>query len=409
MSRQELIAMTRNLIAHGAAGTMDYADAIMRVPASAYTDEALFAREKQQIFRRLPLMVAPSCELPNPGDYKAMDICGVPLLLSRQKDGSMGAFLNMCTHRGNPLASGSGNAGRFTCGYHGWTFKADGDLIGIASPQDFGAIDKAAHCLTKFPVYESAGLIWVTLDPLSKLAIADYLCGYDALLKAFEFDGWTLFAQRTLPGPNWKTAYDGYLDFYHLPVLHKNTFGADFYNRANYFAYGPHQRLSTPSKFAVKVQGDDDQQLDLEAMSDDALPQEVLVQGVWTIFPHISIASFYGGGQRGAMISQLFPGATVGESFTTQYYVMENRPETPEQVQAAHDQFDFLEIVVRDEDYATGKRQQQALQSGMMKEVLFGRNEKGGQVFHQWVERLVNASDDDLVAIFAGEQRQAAE
>ncbi|MBA4165471.1 MAG: (2Fe-2S)-binding protein, partial [Erythrobacter sp.] len=198
MSRETLVAMTRNLVAHGAADTMEYADDIVRVPASAYTDPALFEIEKKQIFRRLPLMVAPSCELPNPGDFKAMDICGVPLLLSRQKDGSMGAFLNMCTHRGNPLASGCGNASRFTCGYHGWTFKADGDLIGVADSKDFGSIDKSQHCLTKFPVYESAGLIWVTLDPHSKLSIADYLCGYDALLKAFEFEGWTLFAQRTL-------------------------------------------------------------------------------------------------------------------------------------------------------------------------------------------------------------------
>jgi hypothetical protein len=88
---------------------------------------------------------------------------------------------------------------------------------------------------------------------------------------------------------------------------------------------------------------------------------------------------------------------------------MENQPETPEQVQAAHDQFNFLEVVVRDEDYATGKRQHQALQSGLMKDVLFGRNEKGGQVFHQWAARLVAASDDELLEIFAPEQRQAAE
>lgn len=409
MSRETLVEMTRNLVAHGAAGTMEYADDVVRIPARSYTDPDLFELEKQRIFRRLPLMVAPSCELPNPGDYKAMDICGVPLLLSRQKDGSVGAFLNMCTHRGNPLASGTGNASRFTCGYHGWTFKADGALLGVASPQDFGRVDKAALCLKRFPVYESAGLIWVILDPASRLSIADYLCGYDGLLAAFGFESWTLFSQRTLAGPNWKTAYDGYLDFYHLPVLHANTFGADFYNRANYFAFGPHQRLSTPSKFAIKVQGEDDQQLDLEAMSDAELPEEVLVQGVWTIFPHISIASFYGGGQRGAMISQLFPGETVGESYTTQYYVMENQPETPEQVEAAQDQFNFLEVVVRDEDYATGKRQHQALQSGLLDEVLFGRNEKGGQVFHQWVERLTHASDEELIAIFAAEQRQAAE
>ena len=409
MAQDNLVSMTRSLVAHGVAGTMELADEVVRIPASTYTDPDLFELEKKQIFRRLPLMVAPSCELPEPGDYKAMDICGVPLLLTRQKDGTVAALLNMCAHRGNPVASGSGNASRFICGYHGWTFKNDGALIGVASPQDFGAIDKAAHCLTRFPVYESAGLIWATLDPTSTLDIADYLCGYDELLKAFEFDGWHLFSQRTLVGPNWKTAYDGYLDFYHLPVLHANTFGSDFYNRANYFAFGPHQRLSTPSQFAIKVSGEDDQKMDLNALPDDQIPQEVLVQGVWTIFPHISIASFYGGGLRGAMISQLFPGATVGESYTTQFYVMENQPETPEQVQAAHDQFNFLEIVVRDEDYATGKRQHQALQSGLMKEVLFGRNENGGQVFHQWVDKLTHASDAELTDIFAREMAQAAE
>jgi phenylpropionate dioxygenase-like ring-hydroxylating dioxygenase large terminal subunit len=407
MSRQELVDMTRSLIAHGEADTMELADEVTRVPASAYTDPELFEAEKNQIFRRLPLMVAPSCELPEPGDFKAMDICGVPLFLSRQKTGEVIAFLNMCSHRGNPIVAGTGNAARFTCGYHGWTFKQNGDLIGVASPQDFGEIDKSAHCLTRFPVHESAGLIWCTLDPHSKLPIADYLCGYDQLLSAFGLKDWTLFAQRTLSGPNWKTAYDGYLDFYHLPVLHKDTFGADFFNRANYFAWGPHQRLSSPSKFAQKTGSDE--MLDLTQMSDEELPDDALLQGVWTIFPHISIASFYGGGQRGAMISQLFPGDTVGESATTQFYVMENQPETEEDIKSAHEQFDFLEIVVRDEDYATGKRQHEALQSGLMKDVLFGKNEGGGQVFHGWVEKLLGASDDDLLEMFAPQQAEAAE
>ena len=409
MAHQQLIDMTRNLASHGEADTMEYADDVVRIPASAYIDPDLFELEKKQIFRRLPLMVGPSCEIPNPGDFKALDICGVPLLLTRQKDGTVTAFLNMCTHRGNPLANGCGNASRFTCGYHGWTFKNDGDLIGVASPQDFGAIDKASHCLTRFPVYESAGLIWATLDPDSKLDIADYLCGYDELLKAFGFDNWHLFSKRELSGPNWKTAYDGYLDFYHLPVLHKDTFGADFYNRANFFEFGPHQRLSTPSKFAIKVSSDDGEEIDLTQMADDELPYEALVQGVWTIFPHISIASFYGGGLRGALISQLFPGKTVGESITTQFYVMEHEPKDEAAIKAAHEQFDFLEIVVRDEDYATGKRQHDALQSGLMKEVLFGRNERGGQVFHQWVDKLTKADDAELAAIFAAEQRVAAE
>jgi phenylpropionate dioxygenase-like ring-hydroxylating dioxygenase large terminal subunit len=399
MTLQALYEMTRSLIAHGEAGTMELAEEVVKIPASSYTDPELFEQEKARIFKRLPLMLAPSCELPEPGCYKAMDVVGVPVLLVRQRDGSMAAFLNMCSHRGNPVAVGSGKANRFMCGYHGWTFKADGSLMGVASPADFGVVDKASLCLKRFPVLERAGLIWAILDTNSTLSIEDFLCGYDALLAHFGFDNWILFDKRQLAGPNWKTAYDGYLDFYHLPVLHANTFGSDFFNRANYFAWGPHQRLSSPSKFAQRTGSTE--RIDLSAMDEKDWPIDALLQGVWTIFPHISIASFYGGGGRGAMISQLFPGEKVGESITTQFYVMERTPPDEETRKGAQDQFDFLKIVVRDEDYSTGKRQHDALMSGQMDHVLFGRNEGGGQVFHQWANRLVAASDRELAQIFA--------
>ncbi len=406
MSRDKLIEMTRSLVAHGEADTMELADEVVGVPASDYTDEERFELEKEKIFKRMPLMVAPSCELPEPGCYKAMEIAGIPVLVTRQKDGTAQAFLNSCTHRGNPVAEGSGKATRFTCGYHGWTFKSNGDLLAVASPKDFGTVDKAQFCLTKFPTLERAGLIWATLDPKSTLDIAAYLCGYDEMLEHFGFKTWHLFEQRTLPGPNWKTAYDGYLDFYHLPVLHKDTFGADFFNRANYFAWGPHQRLASPSTSAQKTGSDE--VVDLTKIAEDDWPIDALTQGVWTIFPHISIASFYGGGGRGALISQLFPGKTVGESFTTQFYVMEHEPTDEAVRQGAHDQFAFLKTVVADEDYTTGKRQHEALQAGMMDKVWFGRNEGGGQVFHQWVDRLIRADDAELDAIFAP-QLEAAE
>ncbi|MEW4468698.1 aromatic ring-hydroxylating dioxygenase subunit alpha [Parasphingorhabdus sp. JC815] len=406
MSQEKLLEMTRSLVEHGKADTMELVDEVMAVSASDYTDEDRFEQEKERIFKRLPLMVAPSCELPEPGCYKAMDIAGIPVLVTRQKDGSAQAFLNSCTHRGNPVAQGSGKATRFTCGYHGWTFKNDGDLLAVASPKDFGKVDKAAFCLQKFPTLERAGLIWATLDPQSTLDMEAYLCGYDEMLDHFGFKDWHLFQQRTLPGPNWKTAYDGYLDFYHLPVLHKDTFGSDFFNRANYFFWGPHQRLASPSKFAQKTGSDEE--LDLTEMEEKDWPIDALMQGVWTIFPHISIASFYGGGGRGAMISQLFPGKTVSESFTTQFYVMEYEPTDDAVRQGAHDQFAFLETVVAEEDYKTGKRQHESLQSGLIDKVWFGRNEGGGQAFHQWVNKLVEADEEELNRIFAP-QLQAAE
>jgi len=406
MSRQKLLEMTRSLVEHSKAGTMEQVDDVVAVPAADYTDEARYQLEKDRIFKRLPLMLAPSCELAEAGSYKAMEVAGIPVLLTRQKDGSVRAFLNSCTHRGNPVAQGKGKTPRFTCGYHGWTFKNDGDLIGVASANDFGEIDKAQFCLKQFPVLEQAGLIWVTLDMDSKLDISAFLSGYDEMLAHFGFENWHLFDSRVLSGPNWKTAYDGYLDFYHLPVLHADTFGPDFFNRANYFAWGPHQRLAAPES-QIKLP-DQEEPIDLAEMDEKDWPEYALMTGVWTIFPHISIASFDGGGLRGALISQLFPGKTVGESFTTQYYVMAEEPTDEEAIKGAHEQFDFLKIVVRDEDYATGKRQHEALQAGMLDKVWFGRNEGGGQVFHQWVDRLIKADDEALIDMFQP-QLEAAE
>ena len=99
------------------------------------------------------------------------------------------------------------------------------------------------------------------------------------------------------------------------------------------------------------------------------------------------------------MLSQLFPGSTPGEAYTTQYYLMENLP-NDEQKREAHDQFKLLEYVVEVEDYATGLRQQKALESGGRDHVLFGRNEGGGHRFHNWVERLVQADDEELEGMF---------
>ena len=111
--------------------------------------------------------------------------------------------------------------------------------------------------------------------------------------------------RRSVAGPNWKIAYDGYLDFYHLPILHKNTIGGSLPNRALYDAYGPHQRVTFQNPALLA----------LEDKPEAEWPTEDLLGGVWTIFPHVSIATFDAAG-RSVLISQLFLGATPLESTT---------------------------------------------------------------------------------------------
>jgi phenylpropionate dioxygenase-like ring-hydroxylating dioxygenase large terminal subunit len=386
--------MARHNLAHVAAGTIDRAPEVMRVPASHYLDPARFEQERARIFRRLPLVVALSCELQGPGAYRALTAAGVPVLVARGSDGAVRAFLNACSHRGAQVVlDGSGTARRFVCPYHAWAYDERGALVGILSAGDFGEIDKSCHGLTALPCAERAGLVWVTLDPASRLDLDTFLCGYDALLDEFGFAGWHLVARREVAGPNWKIAYDGYLDLYHLPILHKNTFGPDFPNRALYYAFGPHQRVDAPNPLLAKLAGTPEAEWD----------PRYLLAGVWTIFPHVSIASFDAGG-RGVLVSQLFPGERVGESVTVQSYLLEQTPDA-ERRAAAEKNFELLGYVVREEDYATGLRQQRALASGAKPHVLFGRNEGGGQRFHRFVEQLLATGDDALPHVFEGDPR----
>jgi hypothetical protein len=139
--------------------------------------------------------------------------------------------------------------------------------------------------------------------------------------------------------------------------------------------------------------------LELEHKPEDEWDAEALISGVWTIFPHISIADFDAGGKL-YMISQLFPGATADESITVQNFLAMTAPDAERQKEIDAT-MKFLKRVVRDEDYFTGKRIQKALKTGAKSHCLFGRNEAGGQRFHRWVDELLQADDQQLPKLLA--------
>jgi len=389
--RAQLIEMARHNMACVREQRIDQAAGVLRIPGRHYYDPARWRLEIDRVFRRVPLMLAMSCELRAPGDFKTLEVAGMPVLMLRDQSGDARAYINSCSHRGAVVVTEArGNRRRFSCPYHAWTYDQGGNLVAIFQERDFGDIDKSCHGLTALPVAERAGMIWVTLDADSTLDIDTFLCGYDTVLEAFGFADWSLYDARTLEGPNWKIAYDGYLDLYHLPILHRNTFGSNMPCQALYYPWGPHQRVASP----------DPRLLELASKPEADWPTEVLLQSVWTIFPHVSIASFDGGGGRAVMVSQLFPGDTPTASRTVQNYVMQKAPESDAVREAADAQFKLLEFVVREEDYATGIKQQRALMTRPGASVLFGRNEGGGQHFHSFLDELLECADEALPALF---------
>ena len=99
------------------------------VNRAALVDPAIHELEQRRIFERCWIYVGHESELGAPGDFKTRTIAGRPVILCRNSENRVRVFLNTCRHRGSLVCrSREGNAERYTCFYHGWTYDRDGAL-----------------------------------------------------------------------------------------------------------------------------------------------------------------------------------------------------------------------------------------------------------------------------------------
>ncbi len=351
-----------------------------------YTDPERWQAEMALIFRRVPLVLAASAELPVPNSYKADEYMGLPVLISRDKTGRVRAFLNVCAHRAAPVAAeGHGTCNRFVCKYHGWTYAADGRLMGIADPAKFGDVDKAALGLRELPCEERSGLIFGVLTPGAPIDVDGFFSGMLADLDAIRFADWAYLGRRVIHGANWKIAFDGYIEGYHFQQLHPETiFPRTPSNITHYEAFGPHLRIGFP-------QTDIGEKLGSIPRAEWGLRENQGYDFVRILFPNVSIFL----APEITQIAQLFPGPTPDKNRTVLTFLRRDGPRDADDAAAIGATIGWLRDVVRDEDYAIGERIQTGLASGAHGSIVLGENERGNQYFHEWVDWYLA---DDAVA-----------
>jgi len=119
-----------------------------------YTDHAILEIEKARIFRHTWQLVGTldhACgevngvprTIADPESFFTADIAGEPILVVRDKQGTLRAFSNVCRHRAGPIALGSGCKNVLRCQYHGWTYTLDGRLIGTPDVEGVEFFDRS--------------------------------------------------------------------------------------------------------------------------------------------------------------------------------------------------------------------------------------------------------------------------
>lgn len=373
------VALAKRVLALYEAGTTDQAPSQYRIPAAHYVDPARFALEVDRIFRRVPLPLALSCELGEPGAYKALDAAGVPVLIVRGDDGVVRGFVNSCRHRGAIVASeGCGRARRFTCAYHAWSYDCAGRLAGVYGGEAYGPVDRDTMGLVELPCEERVGLVFVTLRPGDAMDVDEWLGDAASELARIDLASWHVHSARELETPAWKVAFDGYLESYHFASLHRDTIYTQ--NMSNLMAvdsFGPHQRTLF-AKHSLPT---------MREQPEDAWDPTEHLGPVHTIFPCLAIA---GGWRDSALVSLLLPGPVAERSRTMQTFLTRDPAVTDDERRRADTTHEFLYRAVRDEDNPMGLGITRALQSGVTADLVFGRNEPTLHHFHRWVEKLVD-------------------
>lgn len=209
-------------------------DGVFLVHRDAFADRDVFEREQEFVFEATWNFLALESQLSQPCDFVTSHIGRVPVLLTRDRQGRLGGFLNLCRHKGAILCGQErGNARHFTCPYHGWTYEASGKNADIKDRRDgayAAGFDGEGHDLIPLPKLGSyKGLIFASLSP-DVPALEDYLGDIRFFLDLAMEQG--PHGMEFIPGRmaysyrgNWKLQLDNNLDPYHLTTTHLSFIG----------------------------------------------------------------------------------------------------------------------------------------------------------------------------------------
>jgi len=353
--------------------TVDY------LPTDVYASAERYELEIRKLFRGRPIPVAVSDVLPSPKTHIVLDDYGTSILLTRDEDGKVHAFYNVCTHRAIKLCQSLDTqpGGLIICPYHAWSFDMKGQLKALPRPEVFPGLDKTKMGLIELECVEAGGIIWVNTDRDTK---ADFSTVTGPL--AADFDAIALGDQkiykhlRVEVNANWKLIVDSFSENYHVTRLHSGSLGGMFVDRkTSCEPIGEHLRVM--SGRAGFHQGEPVETF--EQFRESAVVHYTIVPGALIITSPTYIN-----------VMLLSPQA-IDRTVVNYYLLVDRLPETEREVARYEKSLALMTRITTQEDFWVAELGTIAAKTGVVKQMTCGGMEREIVQFHKNVNQILGA------------------
>lgn len=346
-------------------------------PNAIFTGQARFDAEQAGIFRKYPVPVSVTALLPEPGSVVAHDGYGIPLLISRTRDGEIKVFINACQHKGSKLLEDCEvrKQGRLTCPYHAWTYGIDGKLVGVARADMFDNLDKSSRNLKELPAREWGGIIYAQLDggeadwsQLSDQVAADFVSLGIPHAHVYGRQSFDLKA-------NWKVVLEPFLEGYHVQRLHAQSIGNLFPDAPNIVdMFGPNVRQVSGRIGYTPAMLDEDPDANIHK----------LVTHAYTAFPNCVVVT----SQYYTSVMLLMPLAP--DRTKVDYFMLTPGPATTDKAEEVFSRsFKLILDVFGGEDFRAAEISQEGLNAGVPQEVVYCGLEANIVRYYEALEQLI--------------------
>ncbi len=196
--------------------------AITNFTKDRYLSAGYMEREWDRLWRQTWLLAGLESDVKQPGDYFVFDMLREQILVTRNSNGNVQGYYNVCQHRGNRLVDAErGHADSFRCAYHAWTYSIDGALTIVPYEERFaGGVPRADRGLKAVHTEVWNGFVFISMAK-SAPPLLDYLGPLAELLAPYGFANMTLVADQTVHHYcNWKAIIDNFSELYHVDFLH---------------------------------------------------------------------------------------------------------------------------------------------------------------------------------------------